>query len=150
VKVGVYFDLRVPPGSGQAPARVYAHTLEMCQEAERAGIDSVWFSEHRQFDDGYLPQPLTMAAAAAARTSRIRIGTALVVAPLHAPVEVAEQAAVVDLLSGGRLDLGLGAGYRVPEFDGPRHARSRRPALRPRGWPGPALLASRLLLVRDR
>jgi alkanesulfonate monooxygenase SsuD/methylene tetrahydromethanopterin reductase-like flavin-dependent oxidoreductase (luciferase family) len=126
VRVGLYFDLRVPPGSSTAPSRVYAHTLEMCEEAERAGIDSVWFSEHHQFDDGYLPQPLTMAAAAAARTSRVRIGTALVVAPLHAAVEIAEQAAVVDLLSDGRLDLGLGAGYRVPEFELFGRARARR------------------------
>lgn len=55
----------------------------MCGEAERAGIDSVWFSEHHGFADGYLPQPLTMAAA---RTLRMRLGTALVVAPLHHPV----------------------------------------------------------------
>ncbi|MGO4383723.1 LLM class flavin-dependent oxidoreductase [Specibacter sp. RAF43] len=117
MKIGVYFDLRVPPGSGLNPARVYAHTLEMCQEAEELGADSLWFSEHHLFDDGYLPQPLTMAAAAAARTSRVRLGTALIVAPLHNQVDLAEQAAVVDLISNGRLDLGLGAGYRVPEFE---------------------------------
>ncbi|KAA9160521.1 LLM class flavin-dependent oxidoreductase [Amycolatopsis acidicola] len=117
MKVGLYFDLRVPARSGLAPARVYAHMLEMCEEAERAGIDSVWFSEHHRFDDGYLPQPLTAAAAVAARTRRIRIGTAVVVAPLHHPAEIAEQAAVVDLLSGGRLDLGLSGGYRVPELE---------------------------------
>lgn len=126
MKVGLYFDLRVPPGSGLDPARVYAHTLEMCEEAERAGIDSVWFSEHHGFADSYLPQPLTMAAAAAARTRRIRLGTALVVAPLHHPAEIAEQAAVVDLISGGRLDLGMGAGYRQPEFDLFGRSRDRR------------------------
>ena len=59
----------------------------------------------------------TFAAAVAARTKQVRIGTAIVIAPLHHPVELAEQAAVVDLVSGGRVDLGLGAGYRVPEFD---------------------------------
>ncbi|WP_216898230.1 LLM class flavin-dependent oxidoreductase [Nocardia alni] len=117
MKVGLYFDLRVPPGSGLDPARVYAHTLEMCEEAERAGLDSVWVSEHHAFDDGYLPQPLTFAAAIAARTRRVRIGTALIVAPLHSTVEIAEQAAVADLVSDGRLELGLGAGYRQAEFD---------------------------------
>jgi alkanesulfonate monooxygenase SsuD/methylene tetrahydromethanopterin reductase-like flavin-dependent oxidoreductase (luciferase family) len=117
MKVGLYFDLRVPQASGLDPARVYAHALEVCQEAEHLGLDSVWVSEHHGFDDGYLPQALTFAAAVAARTRTIRIGTALVVAPLHATVELAEQSAVVDLTSGGRLELGLGAGYRQAEFD---------------------------------
>jgi alkanesulfonate monooxygenase SsuD/methylene tetrahydromethanopterin reductase-like flavin-dependent oxidoreductase (luciferase family) len=117
VRVGLYFDLRNPPTWQHDPARLYDFTLEVCQEAERLGIDSVWVSEHHRFDDGYLPQPLTMLAAIAARTTRIRLGTAVLIAPLHQAVEIAEQAAVVDILSNGRLDLGLGAGYRVPEFD---------------------------------
>jgi alkanesulfonate monooxygenase SsuD/methylene tetrahydromethanopterin reductase-like flavin-dependent oxidoreductase (luciferase family) len=86
-------------------------------EAERLGAASVWFSEHHLFTDGYLPQPLTFAAAAAARTSRIRIGTAVLVAALRPAVLVAEEAAVVDQLSGGRLELGIGAGYSVPEYE---------------------------------
>lgn len=117
MKVGLYFDLRNPPEWRTDPARLYAFTLELCEEADRLGIDSIWFTEHHGFDDGYLSQPLTLAAAAAARTTRCRIGTGVVVAPLHNPVELAEQAAIVDLVSGGRLDLGLGAGYRVPEFE---------------------------------
>jgi len=117
MKVGIYFDMRNPPGWRQDATRLYGFTLEMCQEAERLGADSVWLSEHHLFEDGYLPQPLTVAAAVAARTSRLRIGTAVLLAPLHAAVEIAEQAAVVDIISGGRLDLGLGAGYRVPEFE---------------------------------
>lgn len=117
MRIGIYFDLRNPPAWKQDPARLYGFTLEMCEEAERLGADSIWVSEHHMFDDGYLPQPLTMAAAIAARTRRVRIGTAVVVAPLHHPVHLAEQAAVVDLVSGGRLDLGIGAGYSRPEFD---------------------------------
>jgi alkanesulfonate monooxygenase SsuD/methylene tetrahydromethanopterin reductase-like flavin-dependent oxidoreductase (luciferase family) len=117
VKVGVWFDLRNPPGWRQEPSRLYGFTLEMCQEAERLGADSVWFSEHHRFEDGYLPQPLTFAAAAAARTTRVRLGTGILVAPLRKTAQLAEEAAVVDIISGGRLDLGLGAGYRVPEFE---------------------------------
>jgi alkanesulfonate monooxygenase SsuD/methylene tetrahydromethanopterin reductase-like flavin-dependent oxidoreductase (luciferase family) len=89
----------------------------MCEEADALGCHSIWLSEHHLFTDGYLSQPLTMAAAVAARTRRARIGTAIMIAPLHHPVEVAEQAAIVDIIAGGRFDLGLGAGYRVPEFD---------------------------------
>ena len=116
LNVGLYFDLRNPEPWRQDPARLHGFTLEACEEAERLGAHSVWFTEHHRFDDGYLSQPLTFAAAAAARTSRVRLGTAVIVAPLHNPVEIAEQAALVDLISGGRLDVGIGAGYRVPEY----------------------------------
>jgi alkanesulfonate monooxygenase SsuD/methylene tetrahydromethanopterin reductase-like flavin-dependent oxidoreductase (luciferase family) len=114
---GIYFDMRNPPPWATDPTRLYGFTLELCEEADRLGCHSVWFTEHHRFDDGYLPQPLTIAAAVAARTRRIRIGTGIVIAPLHHAVELAEQAAVVDIISGGRLELGLGAGYRIPEFD---------------------------------
>jgi alkanesulfonate monooxygenase SsuD/methylene tetrahydromethanopterin reductase-like flavin-dependent oxidoreductase (luciferase family) len=117
LQTGIYFDMRNPPAWPTSPARLYGFTLEMCEEAERMGCHSIWLSEHHMFDDGYLPQPLTMAAAVAARTRTPRIGTAIVIAPLHHPVELAEQAAIVDIISDGRLDLGIGAGYRIPEFD---------------------------------
>lgn len=116
-EVGLYFDLRNPPHRKGSAARLHGFTLEMCEEADRLGADSLWFTEHHLFDDGYLTQPLTFAAAAAARTRRARLGTAILVAPLHSPVEVAEQAALVDLISDGRLDLGIGAGYRKPEYE---------------------------------
>lgn len=115
--VGVYFDLRNPPASGRSSSHLYGFTLEMCEEAERLGAHSIWVSEHHLFDDGYLPRPLTFAAAIAARTQRVRIGTAILIGPLHSAPEIAEDAAVVDLISDGRLELGLGAGYRVPEFE---------------------------------
>jgi alkanesulfonate monooxygenase SsuD/methylene tetrahydromethanopterin reductase-like flavin-dependent oxidoreductase (luciferase family) len=117
IDVGVYFDLRNPARWRQNPSRVYGFTIEACQEAERLGASSAWFSEHHLFDDDYLTSPLTMAAAVAARTTRIRLGTAILIAPLHHHAEIAEQSVVVDLISDGRLDLGLGAGYRVPEFE---------------------------------
>jgi len=117
MRVGLYFDLRNPPAWPTDWSRLYGFTLEVCEEAERLGCHSIWLTEHHLFDDGYLPQPLTMAAAVAARTGTVRIGTGIVIAPLHHPVEIAEQAAVVDIISSGRVDVGLGAGYRVPEFE---------------------------------
>lgn len=117
IDIGLYFDLRNPEPWRQDPARLHAFTLEMCEEAEHLGAGSLWFTEHHLFDDGYCSQPLTFAAAAAARTSRVRLGTAIVIAPLHHPAQIAEQAALVDLISNGRLELGLGAGYRAPEYE---------------------------------
>jgi alkanesulfonate monooxygenase SsuD/methylene tetrahydromethanopterin reductase-like flavin-dependent oxidoreductase (luciferase family) len=116
MQVGVYFDMRNPARWRRDPVEMYGAFPELCEEAERVGLDSVWVTEHHGFDDDYLPSPLTLLAAAAVRTNRVRLGTGIVVAPLHAAAELAEQSAVVDLLSGGRLDLGLGAGYRPPEF----------------------------------
>ncbi len=116
MRLGLYFDLRDPRGRETGWSRHYRFVLEACEEADRLGADSVWFTEHHGFDDGYLPQPLTFAAAVAARTKRVRIGTAVVIAPLRHPVHLAEEAALVDVLSEGRLDLGLGAGYRHAEF----------------------------------
>ena len=117
MNLGLHIDLRNPAAWGQDPARVHAFTLELIEEAERLGIHSVWLSEHHRFDDGYLTQPLVFAAAVAARTERIRIGTAVLLAPFRHPAHIAEEAALVDLISGGRFELGLGAGYHRPEFD---------------------------------
>jgi len=116
MKVGVYFDVRNPGGQQPWP-HVYGEVIELCEEAERLGAHSAWFSEHHGFVDGYLSQPLTLAAAVAGRTTRIRLGTAVLVATLRRPAHLAEEAAVVDLISDGRLDLGIGAGYRRSEFE---------------------------------
>jgi alkanesulfonate monooxygenase SsuD/methylene tetrahydromethanopterin reductase-like flavin-dependent oxidoreductase (luciferase family) len=115
--VGLFFDMRNPQQWAVPSSRLYGFTLEMCEEAERLGCHSIWVTEHHNFDDAYLPQPLTMAAAIAARTRRVRIGTGIVVAPYYHPVHLAEQAAIIDIISDGRFDLGLGCGYRVPEFE---------------------------------
>ncbi|AUY52694.1 LLM class flavin-dependent oxidoreductase [Streptomyces sp. CB01881] len=114
--VGLLFDLRNPAQWHRPWADHYARTLELCEEADQRGAGGLWFTEHHLFEDGYLPQPLTFAAAVAARTRRARIGTSVVLPALHNPVDLAEQAALVDLVSGGRLELGLGAGYRLPEY----------------------------------
>ena len=103
--------------------------MEQAVLAERLGFDSVLISEHHLTSDGYFPSPLTAAAGLATVTRRIRIGTAVVLLPLHHPVEVAEASAVLDVMSGGRLILGVGLGYRPEEFSlygVPRHERGAR------------------------
>lgn len=117
MEVGILFDLRNPEPWQRPWPDVYARALEICEAADRLGGGGVWFSEHHRFVDGYLPQVLTFAAAAAARTRRLRIGTSVVLPALRQPAQLAEEAAVVDLISGGRLELGMGAGYRVPEYE---------------------------------
>jgi alkanesulfonate monooxygenase SsuD/methylene tetrahydromethanopterin reductase-like flavin-dependent oxidoreductase (luciferase family) len=116
VRIGIYFDLRNPPRWERDPTAVYGEALELCEQAEAWGIDNVWASEHHLFEDGYLTQPLAFLTAVAARTQRVRLGTAVLLAALRHPLHVAEEAAFVDILSGGRLDLGIGAGYRIPEY----------------------------------
>ena len=107
----------------------YAECLDEVVAAERLGFDTVWLSEHHRTPDGMPPSPLVLAAAIAARTTTIRIGTSILVLPLHHPLRVAEDAAAVDLLSGGRLVLGVGQGYREREFAAFGVDRRRRGAL---------------------
>lgn len=128
MRPGLYFDLRNPAPWRRDWAVHYARSLELAEEVDRLGVGSIWTSEHHHFDDGYLPQPLTFLAAVAARTRRARLGTAVLLAPLRHPLHVAEQAAIVDLVSGGRLELGLGPGYRADEFEHFDRDRSHRHA----------------------
>ena len=114
--LGFLLDLRNPPRWEQPWSHHYRQALERIEQLEAWGAGSVWLTEHHLFEDGYLPQPLTFAAAVAARTRRIRIGTGIVLAALRHPVHVAEEATVVDLLSEGRLELGIGAGYAPAEY----------------------------------
>ncbi len=97
---------------------LYRNSLEQVKLAEAVGFDSVWLSEHHFLEDGYCSSPLVMAAAMAAVTERVRIGTGAFILPLHNPVRIAEDAATVDLISNGRFDLGVAIGYRKEEFEG--------------------------------
>lgn len=98
------------------------------QEAEALGYDAYGASEHHFMYDGFMPLPLQALAAAAAATSTIRLVTGALLLPLYDPLEAAEHAATLDVLSGGRVILGLGMGYRPLEFDGLGTAKSTRGA----------------------
>lgn len=93
----------------------FEETIRECARAEAAGFDSVWLGEHHASSVLY-PTPLLALAAIAARTRRLRLGTGVLLLPLHHPLAVAEEAAMVDMISGGRLILGVGAGYAPEEF----------------------------------
>lgn len=82
---GLYFDFRNPEPWRRDLTAYYGRHLDLISEADRRGLGSVWVSEHHFVDDGYLPAPLTALAAIAARTERVRLGTAVVVAPLQHP-----------------------------------------------------------------
>ena len=102
----------------QTEAEVYANTLDECRLAERLGFHTLWLAEHHFSTYGILPSLPVLAAAVARETQRIRIGTAVVIAPFANPLRIAEEWAMVDILSGGRLEFGLGRGYQPTEFRG--------------------------------
>lgn len=118
MRFGLWYDFRNPLHWERPFVELYDALLEQITYAEELGYDSVWLSEHHFLDDGYCPSLLPVAAAVAARTRRIRIGTSLVLLPLHHPLRIAEDAAVVDIISHGRFSLGVGLGYRLGEFEG--------------------------------
>ncbi len=115
--LGLFVDLRRLSSSTRSAASHVSHTLDVLAGAEGLGCEAVWFTEHHGFSDGYLPQPLVLASAVAARTKRMRLGTGVVLAGLRHARHLAEEAALVDLISDGRLELGLGAGYSQDEYD---------------------------------
>ncbi|MFK7731779.1 MAG: LLM class flavin-dependent oxidoreductase [Pseudomonadales bacterium] len=111
----ISFDMRAP-AFGASAESLYSAALDMAEWADDIGLNAVSFGEHHASEDGYLPSPLPMCAAVAARTKRVTIRPNVLLAPLYEPVKLAEDISVVQLISGGRLQLVIGAGYRPFEF----------------------------------
>jgi alkanesulfonate monooxygenase SsuD/methylene tetrahydromethanopterin reductase-like flavin-dependent oxidoreductase (luciferase family) len=116
VKFGLFTI--VPWHESLTQERALNEALEQIELADKLGLDEVWLGEHRFSRHGLLSGIWSFLGQVAARTKHVRIGTAVVVLPLHNPILVAEEAAMVDVLSGGRLNFGIGAGYQRQEFDG--------------------------------
>jgi alkanesulfonate monooxygenase SsuD/methylene tetrahydromethanopterin reductase-like flavin-dependent oxidoreductase (luciferase family) len=114
-ETAVLFDMRAPE-FGTPAAVLYAAALEMAAFADDMHIGRIGLMEHHASEDGYLPSPFVMGGGVAARTKHSRITLGAVILPLHDPVKIAEHIAVLDLMSGGRLEVIFGAGYVPSEF----------------------------------
>lgn len=115
MKFGLYASIANPP-RGEHLDRCIDEVIAEAQLAEASGFDSCFFGEHHQDKDGFLPSPLIVATAVAARTRRLRVGTSVILLPLHHPVRVAEDAITLDLVSKGRVIIGVGVGYQPADF----------------------------------
>ena len=113
--IGTFLLMQSP--SARSSEEIYARGLEQAEAAEALGFRNVWLGEHHFSTYGYLSRPLQLATYIAAKTTRLRVGTAVIVVPLHHPLLVAEEIAMLDVLSNGRADVGLGRGYQRYEFE---------------------------------
>jgi probable F420-dependent oxidoreductase len=115
MQFGLYSSIASPP-RGEHLDRSIDEVIAEAQLAEASGFDSCFFGEHHQDKDGFLPSPLIVATAVAAHTRRLRVGTSVILLPLHHPVRVAEDVITLDLVSKGRVILGVGIGYQASDF----------------------------------
>jgi natural product biosynthesis luciferase-like monooxygenase protein len=117
VKFGYYIlNTYVPELDGES-RELYAHWFEQIDAAENLGFDSLWVTEHHfRYFGGMMPSPSVMLAAAAQRTKRLRLGASVSILPMHNPLRIAEEFAMVDLLSNGRLNFGAGRGMHPTEY----------------------------------
>jgi alkanesulfonate monooxygenase SsuD/methylene tetrahydromethanopterin reductase-like flavin-dependent oxidoreductase (luciferase family) len=118
MRFGTFFFLQAPPRLEHS--EVVHREIEQMAWTEELGFDRIWLTEHHFIDYGLSVSPAVLAAAAAMRTRRVRIGLAAAILPFHDPLRLAEELAMVDILSGGRLDVGVGRGNRPVEFSGYR------------------------------
>ena len=116
VRVGLLYDLANPPEWNREPAELYRYELEQAVRAEQLGIDGIWVTEHH-FTHGYICSPLLFLTALATRTTAVRLGTAVLLPVLYHPVRLAEDIAILDVLSNGRVELGVGIGSVFQEYE---------------------------------
>ncbi len=117
IRFGLWYDFRNPLAWKRPYDQLYNEIIDQIVWGEENGFDDIWLSEHHFIEDGYSPALMPIAAAIASRTKKIHIGTSVVLLPFHNPVRLAEDAATVDVISGGRFELGVGVGYKVEEFE---------------------------------
>jgi alkanesulfonate monooxygenase SsuD/methylene tetrahydromethanopterin reductase-like flavin-dependent oxidoreductase (luciferase family) len=111
LRFGYGFDMRNPKAWFRPWAELYAETIEFIEHIEALGFGGVWLAEHHGIDDGYLPSPIVLGAGIATRTRAIRISQGVGLAPHYHPVRLAEDMAVLDILSNGRAEFAMGIGY---------------------------------------
>lgn len=126
IKFGYLLGFRNPPDAKLDFATLYSEMFRQAEFVDRAGFDSIWVTEHHFTDDGYLGAIVPALATLAARTKRVAVGTYVLLAPFYHPLRLAEDTATIDLISGGRLRLGIGLGYRAEEFGGFQVPRTER------------------------
>jgi alkanesulfonate monooxygenase SsuD/methylene tetrahydromethanopterin reductase-like flavin-dependent oxidoreductase (luciferase family) len=118
VKFGYLFDFRQPPELLKMSTQdFYAAMFHQAAYLDQAGFDTIWITEHHCTDDGYLAAAMPMMAALAAKTKQAKIGSYVILAPFYHPLRLAEDTALIDVISNGRLRLGIGLGYRGEEFE---------------------------------
>lgn len=115
MQFGIYSSIADPPAGANLALRVDEVVAE-AKLAESVGFDSCFFGEHHQDKDGFLPSPLIVSAAVAAQTTRLKLGTSVILLPLHHPVRLAEDVITLDIVSRGRFILGVGLGYQPVDF----------------------------------
>lgn len=118
LRVGVCYDFRNPSYSGVKDDQLYKEVLEQVKWLDQIGADLVWFTEHHFIEDGYLPSWVPVAGAMAAITKNVSFGTDICLMPFNHPIRLAEDLAVLDNISNGRIEVGLGMGYAPHEFKG--------------------------------
>src|ERR1051326_7615744 len=125
MKFGLYSSIADPP-RGEHIDRAIDEVIAEAQLAESLGFDSCFFGEHHQDKDGFLPSPLIVATAVAARTTKLKVGTSVILLPLHHPIHLAEDVITLDLVSKGRVIIGVGIGYQPADFDASMVAMDER------------------------
>ena len=133
MKFGLYSSIANPP-RGEHLDRCVDQVIAEAQLAEASGFDACFFGEHHQDKDGFLPSPLIVATAVAAQTRRLHVGTSVILLPLHHPVHVAEDVTTLDIVSKGRVILGVGVGYQAADFQAFGVPMEHRAGLFEEGW----------------